>query len=74
MGMIIRGSVRKSLTVDDLNPGDVFIFNGDDKIYMMTDYDGWFVHLPSGNLIDDGYHIDCDNRPVVTINVELMVK
>lgn len=76
MGMIIKNKVpiNKHLVVDDLDSGDVFVFNGDDDIYMMTDYDGWFVHLPSGNVIHEPWDNEWCNRPVTTINVELMIK
>ena len=77
MGMTLKNKVaiKNHLTVEDLSVGDVFVFNGDDKIFIMTDYDGWFVHLPSGELIHDSWNnSDWCNRPVTTINVELMVK
>ena len=76
MGMTLKNKVaiRSYLTVSDLEPGDVFVFNGDDKIYMMTNYDNWFVHLPSGDLVDDPWDIDWCNKPVTLINVDLIVK
>jgi hypothetical protein len=76
MGMTLKNKVaiRTYLTVNDLSVGDVFVFNGDDKIYMMTDYDGWFIHLPSGVLMRDSWDIEWGNRPVTTINVDLIVK
>lgn len=76
MGMTLKNKVaiRTDLIVDDLSAGDVFVFNGDDKIFMMTDYDGWFIHLPSGDLINDPWDSEWCNRSVTTINVDLIVK
>ena len=76
MGMTLKNKVaiRSYLTVDDLSPGDVFVFNGDDKIFMMTNYDNYFVHLPSGDLVDDPWDTDWCNKPVTLINVDLIVK
>lgn len=76
MGMILKNKVaiKGHLTVDDLSAGDVFVFNGDDNIYMMTDYDGWFIHFPSGDLINNPWDSLWCDKPVTTINVELTVK
>ena len=76
MGMILKNKVaiRNLLTVNDLSAGDVFVFNGDDKIFMMTNYNGWFIHLPSGDLINYPEDNDWCNKPVTTINVDLIVK
>ena len=76
MGITLKNKVaiRSCLTVNDLSAGDVFVFNGDDKIFMMTDYDNYFVHLPSGDLVDDPWDSDWSNRAVTTINVDLIVK
>ena len=76
MGMTLKNKVaiRSHLTIDDLSAGEVFVFNGDDKIFMMTDYDGWFIHLPSGDLINDPWDSEWCNKPVTTINVDLIVK
>ncbi len=76
MGMTLKNKVaiKSHLTVNDLSAGDVFVFSGDDKIYMMTDYDDWFIHLPSGELVDKPCGGKWDDRPITTINVELTVK
>ena len=76
MGMIIKNEmpIKELLTIDDLKAGEVFMFDGDDRIYMMIGCYGWFVHLPSGNVIENPYHADWCNRPVTTIDVELIVK
>ena len=77
MGMTLKNKVaiRGYLTVNDLEPGEVFVFNGDDKIYMMTDhYDRYFVHLPSGDLVEDPWDSDWCSKPVTTINVDLIIK
>ena len=76
MGMTLKNKalIKGCLTVNDLDAGDVFTFTGDDKIYMMTDYDSWFVHLPSGDLINDPWDSEWCHKEVHLIDVDVYVK
>lgn len=74
MGITIRNKVaiERVLTLEDLEAGDLFVFVGEDTLYLMTDYDSWFVRLPDGDL-NNGPEAYWE-KPVRIIHAELTIK
>ena len=50
----------------------VFVFVGEETLYLMTDYDSWFVRLPDGGL-NNGPEAYWE-KPVRIIHAELTIK
>lgn len=74
MGITIRNKVaiERVLTIEDLEAGDLFVFVGEETLYLMTDYDSWFVRLPDGGL-NNGPEAYWE-KPVRIIHAELTIK
>ena len=74
MGITIRNKVaiERVLTIEDLEAGDLFVFVGEETLYLMTDYDSWFVRLPDGGL-NKGPEAYWE-KPVRIIHAELTIK
>jgi hypothetical protein len=60
------------LTVEDLEPGEVFRFQDSTGVYLMTD-DNFVVNVETGG-VSDIYARDLEYRPVERINCHLVIE
>lgn len=66
-------AIKGFLRIEDLDAGDLFAFLDGEDIFMKTDFDYWFIGLATGEAFD-GDKPEFSDRPVRTLNAELIIK